>query len=600
MQVTDIFAKITPTTLTEKSRSTTWSDEVHNDPALPHEKGVHTTTKPDDTQRIGADNIDGDAQRGVQRMQALATVWTRSNLIAAYTFIWLIYSVVSLEEVIVRALTPYVTSDFSLHSLTAATNIMAYIIGGLTKIPLAKILDTWGRPQGMALCLVIWVVGFVMMAACNNVETYAAAQVFSAVGSQGVSYCMTVFVSDTSALRNRGLMLAFATSPYIFTTFAGGPASESVLSGDGPGWRWGFGIFTIIIPVVVTPLVLVFWYNQHKAEKKGLISATRGSVTFAALKKYAVEVDLFGCLLLASGMALFLLPFSLWSYQRNGWESPMIIGMITSGAILLILFVLWEKYLAPKTFIPFELLADRTVLGGSFMFIFNFAGSSIATPYFYSMLQVVWDLNVTQASYISSIFRVGQCLFSIFVGIAIRWSGGFKWLAMYVGMPLNLLGVGLKIYARQPDKSIGIIAVSEIFTAFAGGCLVICGELAMMAPSDHQHVAVILAILNLVSSIGSAIGNTIATTIWTREFHNKLVQYTPEGTDVAAIYASLRTQLSYEVGSPVRDGINTAYGETQRLLVITALCFLAVAYGFILIWKDLNVKIMKQVKGRVV
>lgn len=96
--------------------------------------------------------------------------------------IWLIYVVTSLEEVIIRALNPYVTSDFSLHSLTAATGIMSYIIGGLTKIPIAKILDTWGRPQGMALTLFLWIVGFIMMAGCKNVETYAAAQVFSAVG----------------------------------------------------------------------------------------------------------------------------------------------------------------------------------------------------------------------------------------------------------------------------------------------------------------------------------------------------------------------------------------------------------------------------------
>lgn len=96
--------------------------------------------------------------------------------------VWLVYVVTSLEEVIIRALNPYVVSDFQLHSLTAATSIMASIIGGLTQIPIAKILDTWGRPQGLALTLFIWIVGFIMMAGCNNVSTYAAAQVFSAIG----------------------------------------------------------------------------------------------------------------------------------------------------------------------------------------------------------------------------------------------------------------------------------------------------------------------------------------------------------------------------------------------------------------------------------
>lgn len=96
--------------------------------------------------------------------------------------IWIIYFAISLEEVVLRSLNPYVTSSFSLHSLTAATTIMSSIIGGLAKIPTAKILDTWGRPQGMALMTFIWVVGYVMMAACDNVQTYAAAQVFSLTG----------------------------------------------------------------------------------------------------------------------------------------------------------------------------------------------------------------------------------------------------------------------------------------------------------------------------------------------------------------------------------------------------------------------------------
>jgi hypothetical protein len=96
--------------------------------------------------------------------------------------IWWIYFVTALQEVVVRAMNPYVTSAFRLHSLTAATGIMSSIIGGLSKIPLAKLLDMWGRPQGLLLSLFVWMVGYIMMASCRNVETYAAAQVFSSTG----------------------------------------------------------------------------------------------------------------------------------------------------------------------------------------------------------------------------------------------------------------------------------------------------------------------------------------------------------------------------------------------------------------------------------
>lgn len=74
------------------------------------------------------------------------------------------------------------TSAFQLHSLTAATSIVATIVAGLVKLPLSKILDTWGRPQGLGLMLLIFTLGFIMMAACNSVTTFAAADVFYSVG----------------------------------------------------------------------------------------------------------------------------------------------------------------------------------------------------------------------------------------------------------------------------------------------------------------------------------------------------------------------------------------------------------------------------------
>jgi hypothetical protein len=70
---------------------------------------------------------------------------------------------------------------------------MSNIIGGLSKIPLAKILDSWGRPQGMTLMLAIWVIGFIMMAACDGVQTYAAAQVFSAVGYDTLFFEFSIY-----------------------------------------------------------------------------------------------------------------------------------------------------------------------------------------------------------------------------------------------------------------------------------------------------------------------------------------------------------------------------------------------------------------------
>lgn len=299
-------------------------------------------------------------------------------------------------------------------------------------------------------------------------------------------------------------------------------------------------------------------------------------------------------------MALFLLPFSIYSYQTEKWKSPMIICMTTFGGLLIIAFALYEKYVAPTTFIPFELLMDRTVFFAGMMFVFVFFNSIVWGSYFFSMLQVVWALDITKASYISAIYRVGSCGFAIFVGVVIRWSGRFKWIALYFAVPLMMLGVGLMVHFRQPDSDIGFVVMTQIFVAFSGGTIVLCGELAMMAPSDHQHIAVILAILNLFSSIGSAAGGTVATAIWTSVFPASLKKYLPAEVDYQRVYNSIVFQLAYKPGTPARNAINRAYADAQRYMLITSLCLLGGALISVALWRDINVKNIKQVKGNVV
>ena len=128
------------------------------------------------------------------------------------------------------------------------------------------------------------------MTGCNNVETYCAAQVFYWIGYDGMLYVLNVFVADTSSLKNRAMMFAFTTSPYIVTAWIGGPASTSFLG--GAGWRWAYGTFAIIVPVVSAPLMILFMINLNKAKKAGLLPA-RGSnrTLLQSLKYYAIEFD---------------------------------------------------------------------------------------------------------------------------------------------------------------------------------------------------------------------------------------------------------------------------------------------------------------------
>ncbi|KAB5545790.1 siderophore iron transporter [Coniochaeta sp. 2T2.1] len=548
-----------------------------------------------------SDDISYDAQPGVQKMEATTKTWTRGWLIAAYLLIWLVTFVDAMQQGTTGSLTPYVTSSFARHSLTATTGIMSSLIGGLIKLPLAKVIDIWGRPQGFFIMMWFMIIGLIMMAACKNVETYAAAQVFYWVGYNGVSYVCGIFIADTSALKNRAFYFAFISSPYIATVWIGGPLATAFLKSAG-GFRWAFGAFSIITPVVCLPLFLVFWLNYRKSKKNGLIIRRESHGTaWESVKHYFIEFDVIGMLLLAGGLALFLLPFSLYSYQSKGWSSSLVICMLVFGVVLLIGFVLYEKYVAPKTFIPFELLADRTVAGACVLSASLFVSFYIWNSYFISFLQVVNGLNVTQSSYIANIYSIGSCFWSLIVGLLIRWTGRFKWLALGFGVPLTTLGVGLMIVFRQPDVNIGYIIMCQIFIAFSGGTLVICEQMAAMAATTHQYIAVVLALEAMFASVGGAIGGTLAAAIWTGVFPKKLAEYLPaeELGNLTSIYGDITVQMSYPMGSPARNAINQAYGDAQKTMLIAATAVQAVSFVAVWVWRDIKIKDFKQVKGLV-
>ena len=169
-------------------------------------------------------------------------------------------------------------------------------------------------------------------------------------------------------------------------------------------------------------------------------------------------------------------------------------------------------------------------------------------------------------------------------------------------VPLQILGVGLMIYFRQPDTDIGFVIMCQIFIAFSGGTLVIGQEMAVMAAARHSEVAVVLALLGLFTSAGGAVGQTIAGAIWTNTLPQYLELYLPEGSKHLAmeIYAVLDTQLSYPMGSPIRTAIIKAYAVAQRRMLITATAVLPIAIVCVLVWRDIQVKTIQQVKGTIV
>ncbi|KAM0542044.1 hypothetical protein ACHAPJ_012970 [Fusarium lateritium] len=564
-----------------------------------HEKNPTAQSPEDGSLAVSEDALPAqNVTEGVKDMEAIALVWTKGSLIGLFICIWFVYLLNAFQSSTAGNLVPYVTSDWDAHSLLNVISVVASSMTAAVFIPLAKLLDLWGRAEGYLLMVCFCELGLILMATSKDLQTYCAANVFYSVGFTGLIYSIDVITADATSLKNRALAYAFTSSPYMISAFAGSYASDRMLADIG--WGWGFATFAFITPVVCAPLYILLKFNLRKAKNNILPREASGRTFKQSVWHYLIEFDILGVFLFAVGLIVFLLPFTIASTAPNGWATGYIIAMIVVGFVLLVGFGINEVYLAPVPFLKFHFLTDRTLVGACLLDLTYQISYYCWNNYFTSFLQVVNYLSVAEAGYVNNTFNVVSGFLLFIIGWGIRKTGYFKWL-LWIGVPLYILAQGLMIYFRSPTGYVGYLVMTQVFISVGGSVFTICMQLAVLAAVDHQYVAAALAMLNVTGTAGGSIGDTISGAIWTNTFEKALMMYLPESAleSIADIYGDLSVQLSYEKGTPERIAIQKAYSYAQTRMLIAGTAIMGLSFIWVALIRNLKVSEMKQTKGNV-
>ncbi|GAM90339.1 hypothetical protein ANO11243_083820 [Dothideomycetidae sp. 11243] len=531
-----------------------------------------TRTRGGDDSRVLVCNTSNGIWYQMKMMDHDGTIWSKSSLIPAYLGLYLLVFVTSLEAQVTLNLVVFAASAFNAHSLISTIFVVQSVVFSVAKPIIAKVAHVFGRFEAFTLCIALLILGYSTSAASNGIQMFTVSSVFYSAGATGLQILQQIFIADTSNLQNRALLSTIPDVPFLANVWIGAPLASTLL--DGPGWRWGYGIWAIVLPVTFIPLASSLLRERYK-----LRNTTIETSLFRkpSLKSLWYELDAGGLLLLTAAICLILIPLTLVSNGQGDAVDGLDKAMLVCGFLFLGAFPLWERSarLAPHPFFPPHLSRNRSVLAGfGIAFLFTMAYYLSVFPYFQSYLLVVKDESITTAGYIVQIYVFVSTVTAIVVSILIKFVRRYR-LFVASGSCIYCLGVVFTAISRTEKAGSAIIVASQVIIGLGGGLLVVPAQLGVQASVDQSEVASTTALFLAMLEIGAAVGSSISGAIWRSNVLSKLQQYLPADTSDQAleIFGNLTlASTGWPDGSPTKTAIARSYQETMNKMMLVAAC----------------------------
>jgi MFS family permease len=553
-----------------------------------------------DADAIAADG--GHTEIGVSRVEAFNKVLYQSGK-SGKILLWLLGISIGLtmfayaldQGITSSIFTTMASSTFGQHSSLAAVSTASQIIRAISKPFIGKLADITSRPTTYVVILVFYVVGFAVAASASTFAAYTVGICFTSVGKSGLDLLSDIIVGDLTPLQWRGFFGAALSIPFIITVPVNGFIAEAFVD----NWRWGLGMFAILVPVLLVPAIFTLYSMQRRGEKMGMVTmaaskrlrtgdgvetseeadGSKGSAYWVKLLYQGlVDIDIIGLIILGTSFSLILLPFTLAKEAEGGWANGSVIAMLVVGFVLLGAFVLFEVYVASKPLMTKRILKNRTFLASVTIYTFNQMASGTRNTYLSSYIYIIKEWTTYEWTIFLGITTMGLSIMGPIVGLIQRSTHRYKTMMVF-GAIARLISYGILVQndGNMVQDTARLVVAQLIFCL--GSFNVVGARVGSQASVPHEDMASIIALLTLWSTLGSSIGSAVSSAIWTNEMLARMRQEMP-GVDektMLKLYGNIKTlRTAYDFNDPVRQGAIRAYAFVNGHIATTALVMAAV------------------------
>ena len=525
----------------------------------------------------------GRGSPGVARIEAISKHITSLDRVFIFGSVFLIAYVYGLDGQTRFTYQATATNSYATHSLLATVNVARAVIAAAAQPTAARIADVFGRVELMIFSAMFYTLGTIVEACANGVSTFAAGAVIYQIGYTCILLIVEVVIADITSLRARLFFSYIPTLPFIINTWISGNITSAVLLHST--WKWGIGMWAIIYPVCILPLIFSLWNVSRKAKGSGTLASYKTPYQLLGSKELSLnlfwQLDIPGIILLIAVFGLIFTPLTLAGGFATEWVTAHIVAPLVVGFCTIPVWIYWEARIAKHPLVPFHLLKDRAVWGALGIATFlNFAWT-LQGDYLYTVLVVAFDFSILSATRVSSLYSFASVITGFVLGAVVYKVRQLKWFIL-TGTCLFMVAFGLLINYRGSQQASGSarsgVIGAQILLGLAGGLFPYPAQASIQAATLHEHVAVITGLYLACYSIGSALGNTVSGAIWSQVLPAQLAKdLTYPGqtnkTLALAVYSSpLTVAPTYLIGSLERTAIIASYQHIQRLLCTTGIC----------------------------
>ncbi|KAH6863177.1 fungal trichothecene efflux pump [Alternaria alternata] len=450
-----------------------------------------------------------------------------------------------------------VNADIGPSANIALVNTVWTVSQPISLLLFGRLSDRFGRRNFALGSCVLAVVGGIIAATAQSIETLIGAEVIMGIAS-GVPAAYPLLAGELVSNKHKYVGTALVVVPNVIATGFGAYIGLRLV--QVANWRW---IFYVYIMMMVPGAVLWFFF-YHPPSYTQLHG--RKSSKLAELKK----VDWTGVGLLVAGLALFLLGIS-WGGPAQPWSSPRILGLLLSGAAAIVAFILYEVFLPPaQPIIPMYFFRDMR--GYTCLEVISATYGIINIALFVMWpQQVVYIFGSTVSSWEETAWLSTTAAFGLWGGIVIlgplmSWIGHIRYQILISSIWMTaFLGAMASITVEDKARA---IAFSFLAGWTIGWGEVIAAIVVQYVVSD-QDLGVAFSVISASRTIFGSIFTAAFIAVYTNKVPGYLTSIVPQRVLANGLPASSLSALMTAAATANQTALLEIDGMTPELLHTT-------------------------------